>query len=617
MRYLRITVSCYSVFLMALICLANVRAESLDEAQVWPAGQGQMTLELRGDYLPDFGLELFHEGRPVTARTTLDFPVEPLVALRIHAPWGHLESLDQTSGRLQVQTGLSLHHGSRQLSLDPLFLVPGEDRGHPLIIAVDAHDRVLFRMSHLHIRTDGERGRLLIANAEVEASRYLADTLDLPALVDLPIAVGWLDLALDIPDGAIINGAPPGCDQRPIWPQSGEPADVTLIDMAGIAYQGKEPATGRLKLAPSARLKNESQADIPWFKQFTNPASYPYEPSDQHPFLVWNVYRIDSRRIRMLASSGAKHAFFATNQNCDLNCGGGGQILWPGCEDTYSSGNNDTSTYQAPRDEIEASLGLWESCGSFFDPGCSGVQTGFAGQWNHRLLIDPVEFDDLQPGTLYMDAWYLIQSDINIWNSMGFRSFDPQPDDDAWTMNPGPFQQGPVISEWLAEDEAGPMQAHSVIEVPSATPGEPYPGNLPQGHLRLLVKVFPVGPGRYRYHYAIQNYDFDHGLEGFRIALPENVQVFSTWFGDLDEEAGNDWTTTVTDDQILFTAPPGNALNWGMLFNFEIEIDTLPIESPVALDLGPGASAPEIAVQTLAPGTEAGLVFHDRFESTP
>ncbi len=608
---------CLSILLIASVCVTNVRADSFDDSQIWSAGAGQMQLELRGDYLPDFGLELIHQGRPITTRTTLDFPVVAIAALQLHAPWGHLESLDQEIGRLQVHTGLSFRHGSRQLALDPLFLVPGEDRGLPLILALDGQDRELFRMSHLHIHADGERGRLQIANAEVEASRYLAEALDLDALAELPIAVGGLDLALEIPAEAIIDGAPPGCEARPIWPQDGQfEADVTLIDMEQVAYQGIEPETGRVKLAPSARLKNESLADIPWFPQFTNPTGYPYEPSDQHPFLAWNIYRVDSQRIRMLARSGAKHAFFATNQNCDLNCGGG-QTLWPGCEDTYSSGNNDTSTYQAPRDEIAASLGLWDSCGSFFDPGCSGAQTGYAGQWNHRLLIDPDEFDTAQPGTLYMDAWYLIQHDVNIWNSMGFRPFNPQPLAQGWIMNPGAFQQGPVINEWIAEDENDAMQSHSVIVVPSATPGEPYPENMPQGHLRLLVKVREVGPGRYRYNYAIQNYDFERGLEGFRIGLPENAEVFTTWFGDIDDDPGNDWTHTIAADHILFTAPPDNTLDWGMLFNFEIEVSTLPTNSSVTLDLGENASIPEMIVTTLAPGTETGLVFHDRFESAP
>jgi len=341
----------------------------------------------------------------------------------------------------------------------------------------------------------------------------------------------------------------------------------------------------------------------------------PYTPKDQHPFLVWNVYKVDDGRMQMLAGSGVKHAFLTINTGLDCQNCGSSNVLWPGCEDVYSAGNNDTATYQGPRGEIDTSLGLWDNCRSFFDPDCTGNQTDYATPYQHRLMVDPEEFQ--QPNTEYfIDAWYVIQYDVNIWNGMGFRPIDPAPSGGGWTMNAGPYQQGPVISQWVPEDNTDPMADHDVIVVPSATPEADYPGNMPQGHLRLLVKVNETSPGRYRYNYALQNYDFDRAMEGFRIDLPDGVTVHDTFFGDIDDDASNDWAITVNADHVLFEAPEDNLLTWFTLFNFEIEVDAEPVDSQVFLDLGSNAVMQEMSVDTLGPAEMMGLLFRDRFEAT-
>lgn len=589
-------------------------AGDIDPEQVWSAGGGSMTLEIRGDYLPDFGIEILHHGRPVTDRERIDFHVSEIEPMRLHAPRGNFEGLQHDRGRLATETGLTFRLGGRSVSLDRIFLVPGEGAGHPHLVAIDAGGNELFRITHMHLLTHPHDALLTIANAEVVASPHLAERLGLEALKNMPIAIAWLDLDLDVPAGARTDGGYLAARGRPIWPQDGEfEADVTLIDMGTVAYQGTQSGTGLVKTAPSATLRNESLADVPWIAQFTGHAQYPYTPPDQHPFLVWNIYRIEANRVRMLAASGVKHAFLTININCDINPGDG-HILGPGCEDVYSSGNNDSSTHLGPREEIEASTGVWDNCNSFFDPNCTGSQTNYAGQWLNRLLIDPAEFNAVRGGTLYMDAWYVIQHDINIWNSMGFRPINPVPSGSGWSMNPGPYKQGPVIAEWVGENDPDPMNHHAVIVVPSETPEADYPDNMPQGHLRLLVKVIEQPGGRYRYNYALQNYDFDRALEGLRIDLPEGVTVHDTWFGDIDSDGDNDWSISVSDDHILFEAPTDNPLTWFTLFNFEIEVSTPPVESEILLDLGSDAVTPELAVTTLGPAEMMGLLFRDRFE---
>ncbi|NBD95701.1 MAG: hypothetical protein GVY11_04400 [Gammaproteobacteria bacterium] len=603
------------ILVFAILAVAQIAtAEESAPESVWQARGSQMTLEIRGDFLPDFGIEIRHQGEPITTRKRLHFPITTIEPMKVHAPWGIFRSLIQGSGRLGAEVDMTLTRGARTVRIDRIELLPGERAGHPLFIAVDDRGNRLFTMSHIHMTLDPDSGSMSAANAEVEASGYLADRLGFAHLEGMPIGLGWIDLGLRIPAGADLTGTPPGCSERPIWPQEGQfEADVSLIGMGNVAYQGTQNGTGLIKTAPSATLKNEGLADIPWIGHFDDLSIYPYTPEDQHPFLVWNIYKISDGRMEMLGASGVKHAFLTINVNC-TSCGSS-NVLWPECEDTYSSGNNDTSTYQGPRDEIEASLGLWDNCRSFFDPDCTGSQTDFAGQWQNRLLIDPAEFQ--QPDTQYfMDAWYVIQYDTNIWNGMGFRPIDPSPSGGGWVMNPGAFSQGPVISQWVPENTSDPMADHDVITVPSETPGAAYPDNMPQGHLRLLVKVTETQSGRYRYNYALQNYDFDRAMEGFRIDIPQDATVHDTWFGDIDDDAGNDWNITVNSDHVLFEAPAGNPLTWFTLFNFEIEVEAEPVDSEVRLDLGSDAVMPEMSVETLGPNALMGLLFRDRFEGT-
>jgi hypothetical protein len=598
------------VLMLALI--GQSLAASADvpgDDQVWQAWGGTMELEIRGDYLPDFGIEVLYQGQPVTTRERIQFQLHSVEPFRLLVPFGNLEAVDPSVGLVTMQTGLVLRFGDNELDLDELTLVSGQWGDHPAFVARDAQGRTMFTLTHMHILAEHERGLLTVQNAEVEASPQLAALLGVDALANMPIGLGWLDLHMEVPPGADTSGQGPGCSERPIWPQDGEfEAEVALIAMSNIAYQGIEPGTGLVKAAPSATLKNISLADIPWFQQFSNPAIYPYEPADQHPFLVWSIYRIKDGRIEMLAESGVKHAFLTINQNCDINCGNS-NILWPGCEDTYSAGNNDTSTYQGPKDEIEASLGLWDNCGSFFDPGCTGSQTGFSGQWLNRLLIDPDEFEH-EGAEYFMDAWYVIQYDTNIWSTMGYRPIDPAPNGSGWVFNPGPFEQGPAISEWVSEDRHEPMAGHRMVVVPSATPEAPYPGNMPQGHLRLLVRVHDQEDGTFRYNYALQNYDFERGITEFHIPLAAGLSVTDTWIGAVGEV--DDWDIEIDDSGVTFRAPEGQYQPWFTLYNFEIEVDAAPVPGELILGLGSDAVVEEMPVSMLAPPTGEAALALDR-----
>ncbi len=604
-----------------------------DPSTAWPAGGGSGLLEIRGDYLPDFGVEVLVDGEFRRERLSTPVAVES-GPLWIYAPLRHFSGL--VGGNLQIRTPFSLIGPRQTVALEMLSFRPAEYGELPALHGFDEDNNLLVIINNIHARAFWDQGVAELHNADVRVSSILAEMLGVPLLQDMLIGQIWLDLEL-------VQSAIPGqpehfqypeslaqfCEGRPLWPQDGHEVDVTLTNIPDVAGQGFQPGSGFLKIAPSALLRNDSNGDVPWFRQFQNvaPGFYPGVPRDQHPFLVWNVYRLLDGRIEQLAASGVKHAFLTINSGCaQTNCDGfipqayRGHVLWPNCLDLYSAGNNDMPAYQGPRDEVSASLGLWNSCHSFFDPNCTGSQTQDSGQWLNRLLIAPAELNLGTAGARYfIDAWYVVQYDINIWNTMGFRSITPtQQSGGGYTFAPlGPFTQGPPLKEWVPEGVAAEDRGHVVVTVPSLTPDNPYPYNMPQGHLRVLVKVDDLGNGQWRYRYAVMNYDFDRGLDAFAIPLPANAALEETWMGGPPDVLEAAWPATRLADRVVFEAPEGEVLPWFTLYNFELVTDQAPTRSGevrlVPVD-GPEAAWMQPALPAPGRFSPAGLLFQDRFE---
>jgi hypothetical protein len=615
---------------------ANEAPAELDSTALWSTWSGQGEMELRGDFLKDFGVEVVVGDARAAERTLQDVAIRNLGSLELYAPAGNFVRF--TDGRLDLATDYSLSAGGSSVSLRNLVAVPTIDptNGHPALRLLDGSGTHLFTMTHLHVMAKPERELLQVHNADLIATAALAERLGVDVLENMPVGMVWLDLNLHIPPGANTTGRlldePDrglSCTGRPFWPQE-DPAnrvDVGLINIGTVAYQGRQPGTNRIKVAPSATLKSLGFGDAVWIPKFSSNGLWPYTPEDQHPYLVWNMYRIADGRIEQLGTSGVKHAFLTINFNCTINCGSG-NVLWPGCEDVYSSGTNDSNTNQGPRYDINPDTGLFFSTGSFFDPNSTGSQQNFSSNYENRLMVDETELST--PGAEYfLDSWYVVLHDIDIWNSMGYHPISPTPSGGGWTFNPGAFNVGPVIDQWVSEGTTDPFETHVSIRIKNNDAGATYPDNMPQGHLRVLSKVTEVAPGRWRYNYAIQNYDFKRGIDQVRIPLPASGQLFDTYFGapEVDGHQVEAWAVQRDGGELVFTAPPptpqappappaSNALTWFSLFNFEFETDVAPIDggAPLNMRAAEAGSPNELSANVVAPGLLEGI-FLDGFET--
>jgi hypothetical protein len=491
-------------------------------------------------------------------------------ALELVAPGRRF--LDLSEGELRVDSAAVLHLGDTPVRLQDLRLRRGpEERS---VTVLDSGGRALFHGDHMHVSVDPKAGRLRLFNIDLRLTADAARLLGAPRYAGM--AVGVLELTADV---EALRGPVElaGACTTPEW---GVPNnDVALIGIDSIQQMAREGTfpTGRIAVAPSATLKNVGTTEVPWYSKFSG--IFPPYNNDQHPQLVWNMYRLANGALEQIGVSPLKHAFLTLNTNCSCPAG---NILWVGCEDTYGTGTNDSLSSLGPRSEVNAHTGIWKRCGSIFDVNCDGTPNSpppRAGSMDRRMAV--AESDLQQAGaTYYVDAWYIVRDDTNIFNTMGWRAVTPTAGS-TWTfaLDPG-FSTGSVLDKWINPASPGPNAQSIAIDTPSGT-------------LRLAVRATEVGGGRWHYEYALMNFDFDPQVRHFSVPLPAGATATNLAFHDPDQDPSNDWVGTAANGSIAWSAPNSAAgQRFSTLINFRFDVNAVP-SPPDGVSAGLVATDPE------------------------
>ncbi len=480
-------------------------------------------------------------------------------------------SLFQTvaGGALRLSGGPSLTSKGATLTFEGATLRPGSQ---PITYAIDAADgSPLFVADHQHVRIDREARTARLFNLGLRLTPELARRLGHPLLADVGIGVLEINAAAGIPVGA--QEQPDGACVTPNW---GNPSnDVGLTQASGL--QQFANAGGIFAAAPSATLKNVGTTEVPWIEMFSapSPSNFNLAPYgvDQHPFLVWNMYRVSEGRLEQIGASGVKHAFLTINFGCPCPSG---SVLWAvgpgqGCEDTYDSGTNNSSFSLGPRTEVTAHTGVWQRCGSIFDPNCDNqpdTPPGFSGASDpRRMTVAAADVLNVSKGTqFYYDAWYVVRDDVNIFNTMAYQRVNPVLSGSVWSFNPAAAQvAGAVIDAWVNPTSPGPNADYERIDT-----GE--------GLVTVAVRARNVG-GLWRYDYAVMNHSFDRRFKSFTASLPAGATVSDTRFHDVDRNASTDWAPAAGAGSLAWTAPAGVAAapqDWGLLYSFGFTTSAAP-----------------------------------------
>jgi len=645
------------------------------DGTVLEADSGFATLRLNDLLLRDYGARLAGElgkrdedgFRPVRApfAGTLAFTPEGAGIKGFHA------------GSAEVRWPVRLVRGDgATLALGPLRLVPG--KGDVLLRALDRDGDPLLEFATVHHKLHGAV-RVQLQNGDIRIAPKLAVWLGMPEVAGVTVGQFDLDATVRAPEGFTALD-PKSCDYV-YWPGSTKPGVgpvevrtqlIRLGDTASgsLAAQCQSGCTGtstnrKVKITPGATIANDTDpiaAHVPWYPKFStaprpgwppqNPPptsgqpNYPYQSLDQHPMLVWAVYRINGDgQLEQLGRSGVKHAFFTINRNCLPGCNVNGNILGPGCDDIYSVSNNDSNSALGLRSEVDPFRGRWGRCQSTFDANCDGVEDsggGAASNFDRRLMVVEAELSPtLNPGAQYfIESWYIVRDQKNPFTAMGSQQFTPT-FTTVWTVpvvtsGSGAFRRGPVIDRWVDPANPGPNAASTLVETDT-------------GRFKVAVRVAPLPSGRYRYDYAVYNVDFARvitptsgpgseepnlciasmsGFSGFRVPLQPGDTVNNLSHFDNGLPASDDWIATLGADSVSWTAPAGglvsrcglsfeqpvNTLDFGTLFRFSLESAAPPASGVVGLIAATGDQSP-IHATVLVPGLpDQDLLFRNDFE---
>jgi hypothetical protein len=568
--------------------------------------------------------------------TVVSMPLSESSTLSFSALAGQPSTIE--SGALQSLHRLEFSHGDKNLRVDSLqarLRRTGADLRHGFDLDIrDEQGNLWFSTDHGHHTFSNDKNTLEIKNMDLRASPYLANHLGLAALSGL--SIGAMNFQAKV-TGRASTRLPQACENGdynwhgklldPANPALGTyQTDVLLLDTTALAYKRCAGTcdgpgglnTGRIVVAPDAYLANSNtntSADAPWYTKFSG--NFAPHNNDQHPFLVWNTYRINNltNSIENIGRSGVKHAFFTINDNCaEYNCGNG-NILYRKCEDVYSSGNNDSTTDLGPRSEIIPSRGLWARCDSVYDTNCDGQRDVLnATDTSFRMLIDEAKFENPSNYTYFYESWYVIRDDVNIYNTMGSREFQPVFNQLWSTTTESVYRRGPVIDLWVSPNSTNPNELNAELVTPD-------------GRMKLAVKVRALLNGRYRYDYALMNFDLISANTAFvgtgssnlrqsnraavnRFRIPQLDSGLTNITSNTGESVLQNWTAS-TQNGVLFTSPGvAHDLEWNSLYTFSFESDKPPVRLNAEVQLRGSTSSYQ--VQTLAP--QSSNIFANGFE---
>jgi hypothetical protein len=596
------------------------------QSQYWSAWGGTVGVRWNRELARDLGLVL---GEATGRQAELSWYEHEVFSLRqagtleFDVRNGNLRGF--VGGALQAAGGHVIDTAAGPIDLRDFRLVPRRtvDGARPILDLVSADGKAWFYIDRLMYEMTNGRQNLAVRTMDLRITPELAQRIGRPEVSD------WVVADMELSTQVVRRGADPvPLGYVPRWAGNavpGVPGATYQADLFMETFSAQfsrcsgctgAGGNGNVVITPSSTLRNNFNngttqvtvpgdprgtssalwaADIPWYAKFSGNFA-PYG-NDQHPYLIWNLYRrnVDGS-IDQIGRSGVKHAFLTLNDFCAEDPQDN-HILGRGCSDVYSVSNNDSSNALGPRSEIIPATNQWGRCGSVYDTNCDGIANASGhGVYDQRMVVRESQFSGpAHTGATYLfESWYLARGDINILNSMGTKRVTLTPSGSIWIVGGNDqYQLGPAIDRWV--NPSSPGAGAASVQVSTA-----------EGNVKVAARSTNLGGGRWRYDYAVMNLDFsraqtsgaepnlrvisNQGFSGFTVPVG-SATITDLSFGDGDLNAANDWTPSVGGRNVTWTAPTGNALNWGTMFRFSFVANYGPVKNSFVLNVA-GAGSP-------------------------
>lgn len=635
---------------------AKVEASDRQPVRPWSAGGGNVVVRWNHDLAADLGIGITATGnaRKVGRFEGERFELDRATQLRFNVKRGHLHAL--TGGALRARGGYTLDLGKGRIALSDFRLVPrpGAAGQTTQFNLVGADGTPWFHVDRLMHELTAQDRNFAVRTSDIRISAALARRIGQPEVAGWTIGEIQFDAnvlakgsgAMELSNAITWHGDPaPGGD---IYKNDLFMQQITAQYMRCNGCTGTT-GSGDVVITPSSTLKNNVNegniaatipgdprgtsaarytASIPWHSKFSGNFA-PYN-NDQHPYLIWNMYRVNTDgSLEQVGRSGVKQAFLTTNGSCLDSGDFNSHVLGRGCTDTYSTSNNDFNNSLSPRWEILPATGQWGRCGSTFDTNCDGVANTSPGTDNYyqRLIVDESQIAPGSGTSWMLDSWYLARQDIDIYNSMATVRTTQSWNGSVWVIGYNSQTLGPAIDRWVAPSTKRSALGVGVQLIGTGRGGN---GNVPEfsaaslsrelvvdgAHAKVAVRVTKVG-NLWRYHYAVMNFDFafatttgaepnlritsTRGFDGFSIATSEATS--GAVFRDGDLNAGNNWTFAPGPDSVRWnnTGTEVTTLGWGMLYSFSLTSSAPPQLGKATLHAALAPTPANYTVQTLVP----------------
>lgn len=606
-------------------------AAAAEKSQTWSAWGGTVGIRWNRELAADLGIRIGAAQGRHAELSWLEhetFDLQNVGSLEFDVRNSNLRAF--VGGELRARGGHVLDFAGGRIDLTNFRLVPRLPQAvgaRPVLDLIGADGQSWFYIDRLMYELTNNKSRLAVRTMDLRISPELARRLGAPEVADWVVAD--MEMATDVQR----RGAEPPMPQGAFstkWhglPVPGVPGATYQADLFMEAMTAQYSrcngctgpgGNGEVVITPSSTLRNNRNngsfvnmipgdplgtstalyaADIPWHEKFSGNFA-PYN-NDQHPYLIWNLYRLNADgTLDQIGRSGVKHAFLTINIGCDEDPGDN-HILGRGCGDVYSASNNDSNNSLGPRSEIIPVSNVWGRCGSIYDTNCDGVQnTSGNGPYSQRLVVRESQFSGPAHAgaTFLFESWYLAREDINNLNSMATKRVTFSRPGTVWVVGGNDqYKLGPAIDRWV--DPAAPGPNAASVQLRTA-----------EGTVKLAGKVTDLGGGRWRYDYAVMNIDFaravtsgvepnlrvisNDGFNGFSVPAGA-ATITDITFSDGDLDPTNDWTTSISGGNVFWVAPAGKNLNWGTMFRFSFIANRAPGRNVFQLSI-PGGGSPKV-----------------------
>ncbi len=335
--------------------------------------------------------------------------------------------------------------------------------------------------------------------------------------------------------------------------------DVRMYEVTDITYQGRQGAAypnGEAGFMVGHSWCNSGTVNLPWVSQSGGVMV------DSYPRIAFLLARESGGRMVQITTQGhSKHsptAFNFSSGPCAPCNVGTGAFFFVGCSDTYGSGTNAGQYALGPNNEINPWLGTWNPQGSYFDRGDPAVtgpqatdsvrsltsaQVAAFGPVKNRMVVR--EPDLIAGATYYAQTQAVVQGEpvANRGNNIRNRQVTITGTGSAWTASASAASaDGSVLTRWSGATTA--IGGNGVDD----------------GRFVVAVKVTgPVG-GVYHYEFAVHNLDNSRAGGSLRIPVDAAAVITNPGFRDVDTDPLNDWTSTRTATELVFSPPVDNPL---------------------------------------------------------